>query len=238
MTTVDQKGIQRIFKRIVTGNVKRMIYGAYTLEDAIEDIKFRFASPGAVEIARRIFEEAAQIDKNNPQKFYCGRCMRFFPLEGFSDSNKEKAKNGEGGYCLEDSKMKIDTYVDFSTGTVTVVPINTKPAQHKEKKRESVVQVWDEDPTIESLVSAIKRHYETRSVVLTYIEVVFKNEYSSRLVPFLESISEHWTKISTEEHTILSSILLRPLDPDEINVIHEFAVSVAQKEKTQKMRGV
>jgi hypothetical protein len=238
MTTVDQKGTQRVFKRIVTGNVKRILHGDYTVADAVEDIRFRFDLAGAVTIAEKIFEEAAQIDKQHPEKFYCGRCMRFFPPEGFSESNQEKARNGEGGYCLDDSKMKIDTNVDFETGTVTIVPINTKPAQQKEKKKEApVTRVWDEDPTIENLVASIKRHYENKAVKLTYVEVVFKNEYSSRLVSFLQSISEHWAQISTQEHTILSSILLRPLDSDEMSVINEFAVSVAQKEKTQKMRG-
>lgn len=235
MTTVDRKGIQRVFKRIVTGNVKRMMFGQYTLEDATEDVEARFEFGGASTIAKRIFQEAAQINKANPERFYCGRCMRFFPLDGFSESNQEKAKNGEGGYCLDCSKMKIDAVVNFEQATVDILPI--KAVQHKEKKQETTPQVFDEDPTIESLVSAIKKHYANRAVLLTYVEVVFKNDYRSRLIPFLESISEHWTQVSTNEHTILSSLLLRPLDPDEINVINEFAVSVVQKEKTQKMRG-
>jgi len=90
MTTVDQKGTQRVFKRIVTGNVKRILHGDYTVADAVEDIRFRFDLAGAVTIAEKIFEEAAQIDKQHPEKFYCGRCMRFFPQKDILSQIRKK----------------------------------------------------------------------------------------------------------------------------------------------------
>src|SRR6185369_16319078 len=68
-------------------------------------------------------------------EFYCGRCMRFLDETCFNESQRAKAKSGDGGYCLDCASSTLVTDLDIEN--VTIVR-STIPSPYMLSKRDQV----------------------------------------------------------------------------------------------------
>ena len=215
---------QKLFKRLLTVAVKQIIYGGVSIETVEPELLSRFG-PAVVNIVHPVLVEAATRDREAPV-YYCGRCMRFFTIDNFNETNSVKAISGEGGYCLQCGSQKLEVMVDFASGTVEYIETQQIRAEKQDQNGIPLeVKQWTQDPSTENLVKAILSVQKIEEKPLYFFEIVVTTDQIDPVQQFLSLQSVSTTMIRTQDHAIISGVLHRELTEHEVGLFRNIGRS-------------
>ncbi len=201
------------FKKAVTAQVLQMLRDAITIDDAIDSILYSFEHSYAFK-ARDIFNQA--LTAKEDEKWYCGICMRFYPIDHFTVAQRRNIFAKKYAYCPEcvtkmngtkpsavarkREKEKLEMAIDV---LVAEEDIDTEKLVIEEEEIE-VMEQNEED--FDTIIASLTRYKEkVASKKFSFIEIVMQRD-DERLDMFLGQSQLDWTVLVTRRFAVLTCI--------------------------------